>query len=406
MNDLLVVGMILFFGLIMGEVADKVRLPKVTGYIIGGIILNPQLTHVIPENFVENTDIATNMALAFITFSVGGTLLYSKIKKLGKTIMLITVFEAEFALLAVVLGFTALFYIFPGLLSGETAAMAVPLAVLMGVLASPTDPSATLAVTHEYKAKGEVSSTIMGVAAFDDVFGIVNYSIGVAVASIFIRPAAHAFNIESSVMAPLLSIAGGIVLGVVYGFIINFVSERIENQEEGTLIVIILALLALCFGTAKYYNVDELLATMTSGIIVVNFNPIQEKIFAVMQRYTEELIFILFFTLSGMHLDLSVISSVYGLILIFVVLRAVGKMSGTAFGAFLAHSSAKIKRYTAFGLLPQGGIVIGLALMIKMYKDFDSLADILIATVIGATVVHELIGPIMARLALKKAGEI
>ena len=145
MNNLLVVGMILFFGFIMGEIASITKLPKVTGYIIGGIILNPQLTHIIPDNFISNADIATNMALAFITFSVGGTLLSSKIKKLGKSILLITLFEAEFALLAVVLGFVAIFYIYPVLLTAATISLSVPLAILMGVLASPTDPSATLA---------------------------------------------------------------------------------------------------------------------------------------------------------------------------------------------------------------------------------------------------------------------
>jgi Kef-type K+ transport system membrane component KefB len=406
MNNLLVVGMILFFGFIMGEIASITKLPKVTGYIIGGIILNPQLTHIIPDNFISNADIATNMALAFITFSVGGTLLSSKIKKLGKSILLITLFEAEFALLAVVLGFVAIFYIYPGLLTAATISLSVPLAILMGVLASPTDPSATLAVTHEYNAKGEVSSTIMGVAAFDDVFGIINFSLGIAVARMFIVPAAHAFNIQSSVIAPLVSIIGGIVFGIIFGFLINFISVKVKREGDGTLIVIILAMLALCFGAAKHFNVDELLATMTSGVVVVNFNPLQEKIFSVLERYTEELIFIFFFTLSGMHLDLSVISSVYVLIIIFVLLRALGKMSGASYGAFLSHSSAKVKRYTAFGLLPQGGIVIGLALMVKSYKDFEPLSDILIATVIGATVIHELLGPVMARLALKKAGEI
>jgi len=405
-NNLLVVGMILFMGFIMGEIADIIKLPKVTGYIIGGIILNPQLTHIISENFIDNAAIATNMALAFITFSVGGTLLSSKIKQLGKSILLITFFEAEFALLAVVVGFIIIFYFFPGLLSVAAISMGVPMAILMGVLASPTDPTATLAVTHQYNAKGEVSSTIMGVAAFDDVFGILNFSLGIAVARMFIVPARHAFNIHSSIVAPLVSIAGGVALGVVFGFVINFISMRVKRQEEGTLIVIILAMLALCFGLANRFNVDELLATMTSGIIVVNFNPLQEKIFTLLERYTEELIFIFFFTLSGMHLNLSVISSVSVLILIFVLLRALGKMSGAVYGAYLAHSSAKIKRYTAFGLLPQGGIVIGLALLVKSYNDFESLSDILIATVIGATVIHELLGPVMARFALKKAGEI
>jgi Kef-type K+ transport system membrane component KefB len=390
----------------MGELADFVKLPKVTGYIIGGILLNPDLIPIIPKNFTQSSDIATNMALAFITFSVGGTLLVSKIKSLGKSIMLITLLEAEFALLSVVFGFILLFHFIPELLPASVLAMSVPLAILMGVLASPTDPSATLAVAHQYKAKGAVSSTIMGVAAFDDVFGIINFSLGIAAARMFISPARHAFNIESSVIAPIISIAGGIAFGIIFGFAINLITNRVKNKEEGTIIVVILAVLALCFGTANYFSVDELLATMTAGVIVVNFNPRQEKIFTILERYTEQLIFIFFFTLSGMHLDLSVISSVYILILLFVLLRAFGKMGGAYSGAVLSHSSVKIKRYTAFGLFPQGGIVIGLALMVKGYPDFKALSDLLIATVIGATVIHELLGPVMARLALKKAGEI
>jgi NhaP-type Na+/H+ or K+/H+ antiporter len=116
---------------------------------------------IIPKDFPTQTDIVSNIALTFITFSVGGTLLFKKIKERGKGIIWITVCEAEFAFLIVppvyVLGSHVINI--PG---GTFIATFVPISLLLAALASPTDPSATLAVTHEYGADGEVARTIMG----------------------------------------------------------------------------------------------------------------------------------------------------------------------------------------------------------------------------------------------------
>ncbi len=105
MQSILVVGVIIFTGFIFGELAAKVRLPKVTGYIIAGILLNPDLPSFVSRDFVDHTSLAINICLAFITFSVGGTLLRSRLKKLRKKILCITVCETEFPLLTITVGF-------------------------------------------------------------------------------------------------------------------------------------------------------------------------------------------------------------------------------------------------------------------------------------------------------------
>ena len=125
-----------------------------------------------------------------------------------------------------------------------------------------------------------------------------------------------------------------------------------------------------------------------------------------LERYTEELIFVLFFTISGMHLKFSALLTSYVLVLLFVVFRTTGKFLGTMAGAQLAQSSAVIKKYVAGGLIPQGGIVIGLALMIKQIQAFDALSDIIISVIVGATIIHELIGPVASKIALRRAGDI
>jgi len=244
----------------------------------------------------------------------------------------------------------------------------------------------------------------MGVAAFDDALGIINYSLAIAIASILILN--QNFNISSSLTHPLITIFGAVLLGILLGFLFNGITLIFKKETEGGFIVIILGLLLLCFGTATLLGVDALLATMTMGAVVVNFNPFREKIFKILERYTEELIFVLFFTLSGMHLNFSILTTSLLLIVFFVIFRTIGKISGTIIGATIAKSPPKIKKYVAGGLIPQGGIVIGLALLIKQNSTFDILSDIIISVIIGATIIHELIGPIVAKIALTKAGEI
>jgi len=321
MEQILTIGIIIFVGFILGELAEKIKLPKVTGYILAGVLLNPELSNIIPKNFVEHTSLITNIALSFITFSVGGSLLFSRIKRLGKSIIYITVFEAELAFAVIAIGFFVMGYFF-ALPTGNSIALLLSLSLLMGSLGSPTDPSATLAITHEYRAKGDVSSTIMGVAAFDDVFGIPNYTIAAVIAGVLITGQKLTFN--SIILGPLVIILGAVILGVVLGFILNSITYLIDRETEGALIVVIFSILLLCFGLASLLGFDALLSTMAMGATVVNFNKNREKIFSILERYTEEMIFVLFFTISGMLLDFYVLSTAYMVIIFFVLFRTVG----------------------------------------------------------------------------------
>jgi Kef-type K+ transport system membrane component KefB len=322
----------------------------------------------------------------------------------GTAILAITVCEAECALLGVTLGILGVTAVF-GLAAGAAwAPFTVPAVLVLGALASPTDPSATLAVSHQYKAKGPVATTIMGVAAFDDMLGIINFSVAVSVAGTILSQ--KPFSFSGSVGGPVIVIVGGIATGIIFGLILNQLTQYICRETEGALIVLIIAILCLCFGLARRLEVDELLAAMTAGAVVVNFNRQSERVFKILERYTEEMIFVLFFTLSGMQLDVSTLGGVLPFILLFVALRALGKMGGTAAGAYLAGASSHVRRYAAFGLIPQGGIVVGLALMVKSNPDLEPIGDIVMSIVIGATVIHELVGPLVAKFALTRAGEI
>ncbi|MEE4196037.1 MAG: cation:proton antiporter [Bacteroidales bacterium] len=404
MEPVFIVGIIIFSGVLLGELAERIHLPKISGYIVAGLILNPEVVDFIPENFAENTGLITDIALSFITFSVGGTLLFSKIKKLGKSIFSITVFESELAFLFVVLGMMVVLPFFVEIDQGNIVTAYLPVALLLGSLASPTDPSSTLAVMHEYKAKGSVSSTIMGIAAFDDALGVINYSIAIAIAATL--SSNHQFSALTSVLQPIVIICLSIVLGIIVGIILNFLTRFVKKETDGVLIVQVLGLLLICFGLSSMLSLDALLSTMSMGMIVVNFNPLREKIFGLLQRYIEEIIFVLFFVLAGMHLDFSVLSSSFILIGLFVFLRALGKYTGIFIGAGLTKTPQKVRKYTFGGVLPQGGIVIGLALMIRQNPSFQDFSDTIIGVIIGATIIHELIGPLSAKLALKKANEL
>ncbi len=405
-EPVLTVGLIVFFGYLFGSLGNRFGLPRVTGYIIAGIALNPGLSHVIPDHFVQHTDLLINIMLCFITFSVGGTLSLDKLKTEGKTILTLTVLEAEGAFLLVTGGFFLLLLGFGGHFGVHGTLPCLALALLLGSLASPTDPSATLAVAHEYKARGPVISTVMGVAAFDDALGIINYSIAVALAA-SVMTGNGGLSIRDVLLSPIWTIGLSLLIGGLFGLLLDFLSRpSIQKEQYGQITVLMLGTLTLCFGIASTLGADELLATMSMGAVIVNISPWQEKIFDILGSYLEELVFILFFVVSCMHLNLNGLKAGLVFIPFFCALRATGKILGIRLGCRMAERPAKLSRYVPAGLIPQGGIVVGLALLMKQHHLLGHMGPIILGIIIGATIVHELVGPLLAHRTLKKAGEI
>lgn len=404
MPHLLILGILLASGYLFGAVAARIGLPKVTGYLMAGILLSPEVITAIPTSFVADTSLATDLALAFITFEVGGTLHWPKLRRLGRSIIWVTAFEAELAFVAVAVGTALLGWWSGGLTGTVDAAQVLPFALVLGALASPTDPSATLAVAHEYRAAGPVTDTVMGVAALDDVLGIVNFALAIAASQLLL---VHGSSLGAGdIVKPLAQILGVVAIGVVGGVLLTLAAARMAPAADGSLIVVVLAGLCLVYGVLLILRWDALLGTMAMGCTTVNLSRRRQDIFGLLERYTEEVVFVLFFTLSGMRLSLHALWSSMGLVLLFVLLRTIGKLTGTRLGARIGRAPPAVGRHAGYGLLPQGGIVIGLALTATNEPGFAPMATDLLGIVIGATVVHEFLGPVLSRTALRGAGEI
>lgn len=403
MDILLIIGLLLITGYSVGWVLDKIGLPKIVGYIATGICFSPKTFGFFEASIVEATEPLMNVCLSFIAFEAGGSLRWKKVKRHEKEILSITIFESLTPLILVASGVIFFAYLLPALIPMKTEEL-LPFALLLGALSSPTAPAATIAVMHQYKAKGPVTDTIMGVVALDDIMGILFFSF--TLAGISIKSGAGGAVTDNVFVTILFHIIVPIVIGAVSAIAIDLCARIFRVHGDGQWVVIVFSMIILNAGLSSFFKVDMLLSCMTMGVAVVNISRNRKMIFKILERYTEDLIFLFFFLLSGLHLDVTSIPHSVFLICLFVVLRVSGKMLGVAIGAKIANAPIQIHKYTAGGLIPQAGVVIGLVLSIYRVPQFSQYAETLLTTIMGTTIINELMGPIVAKHALYKAGEI
>lgn len=402
-NAMLVFGIILIFGYVAGKIANLFKLPKITGYIAAGVLMEPSYLGLLPEKLIEHSTAISNFALCIITYAIGGSLNLRRIREFGKSMVWMTLLEAEVTFFLV---FAGLFVALP--LLGSYAGISVkpvfymPLALLAAALASPTDPTATLAVREEYKARGPVVTTMLGIGALDDALGIINFSVGMAICTAALGGATG--STLTTILKPLSDIFFSILLGAGFALFLLIAGRKIE--DKGVLIVLILGSLFACYGAAQFFNLDELLCTMALGCAVVNFSRDEDKFFISIRDYLEETVFVVFFVVAGANLQLNILKSLFWVVLIFVILRTIGKFSGTYLGGLISKAQPNVRKYTAFGLIPQGGIVVGLALVVTQDPTFAPISLPLLNLILGTTVLHEFVGPLFTEIALKKAKEV
>lgn len=404
MHLLAVLGIIFLSGYFGGRLANRLKFPRVTGYILVGVLLSPSLFRVISRELVaEKLLVIIDIALAVIAYSIGGSLQLSKLRLLGKSIFWITISQALgafFLTTALVAGLSR--YVMGLPMSHALFWEAyLPIALIIGAISVATAPAAVLAIVHEYRAKGPLTTTLLGVVALDDGIAIIFYAFASA-AVISLGHGTGAISWHEVGIRPVITILGAICLGAAFGFLLTRIAAYVKRKES--LLVIILGSIFFCTGIAVELGFSLLLANMMMGFLVINMGKHSPELFHVLEDI-EEPIFVLFFTLAGAHFDLGVFKLAGPMAFIIILGRFMGKLLGTKLGAYLSYAPEAVRKYLGFGLLPKAGVTIGLVLLAQPLIKNPVVSEIMVNAVLGSVIINELIAPPLVKYAIEKAGE-
>lgn len=276
------------------------------------------------------------------------------------------------------------------------------MAIIIGAISCATAPAAVLAIVHEYRAKDPLTTTLLGVVALDDAFTIVSYAIAISIAGVLII-GVQALSLYQILIAPILDIAGSLLLGTGFGFALVYMSRFARTRK--TLLVTVLGMIMLSIGTAKILGISSLLANMAMGFVIVNKMRPSEEMFRVIDDI-EDVIFAMFFTLAGAHFDLGVVKTAGILALLIAIGRFSGKFIGAKMGAAISQAPEVVRKYLGFGLLPKAGVTVGLVLLVQQNSAFTTIGSIMVNAILASVIINELIAPLLTKYALFKAGEV
>ena len=418
------IAVLLLAALLSTRLMKIFKLPNVTGYIVTGIVMGPFVLGLLFNNFtydgikdspiylhIDKIKWVSTIALGFIAFSIGTSFKKSVLKTVGKRVVIITVLEALFASIFVIAALVGAHFIFPEQVSWE-------LVLTLGAIAAATAPAATLMVIKQYRARGPLVDTLLPVVALDDAAALILFAVLFQIA--MTMAGGGSFDVYKMIVKPILEIIISLSIGVAFGFLISFMNKFFKSRNN-RLIICIFSIFACCglyyLFKSKYlggFELSSLLMCMMVGAIYTNLRDDSGKTLDVMDRFTSP-IYLMFFVISGASLDLTIFFSKNGLIvigiaLVYIIFRVIGKWTGAFTGASISNCEPKVKKYLGFALIPQAGVAIGLATtantLFLSHPNTEVAGTMVIAIILTSTLVYELIGPLVSKFALKKAGEI
>ena len=385
LNTFLYLALMIFVGMAFGRLAKLCKLPNVTGYLVGGLILGPSVLGLVPAEALAGMDLLSDLALGFIAFSIGNEFKLSYFKRVGATPIVIAVLESLLAVIAVAGGLLI-------------AGFELSFALVLGSIAAATAPAATIMVIKQYKAKGPMTETLLSVVAIDDATALIFFSLCVAAAGAL---GGKANSLAQSLLSPAVEIFGAILMGFALGLL--FLLPLRWFKKDGNRLALIFGFVFLGAGVAQLLNLSALLLCMAMGAALANFSHDVDHILKLTDNVTPPL-FLLFFVTSGAELQLGVLPSIGIAGVLYVTLRVVGKLGGAGLGGVLCKAEPSVKKYLGWALVPQAGVAIGLSLAAtRVVPEYGSQIR---AIILCATLIYEMVGPALSKLSLKKAGEI
>ncbi len=408
MSTLLSISIALLAGLLMTRAFKPLKLPSVTAYLIAGVLIGPYCMGAMgveglgfnTSEAVSKLSLISEVALAFIAFSIGNEFRLDELKKTGKQALVIGVFQAIFTALVVDAVLLTVHLIIPDKFSASQA-------ITLGAIATATAPAATLMVVRQYKAKGPLTSLLLPIVALDDAVGLIVFAVSFGIAKTLLIGEIDTISI---IVNPLVEIVCSLGLGAIMGWILTQL-ERLFNSNTNRLNLTIafvfltasLAMLDFHIGPV-HISFSSLLVCMMLGTVFCNICSLSHDLMAASDKWTSPL-FALFFVISGAELELGVFTdfAIVCIGIVYIVFRSLGKYVGAFVSAKSVKCQPGICKYLGITLLPQAGVALGMTITAMQLGEAGNLIRNI---TLFAVLIYELFGPLFTKMALTAAGDI
>lgn len=399
------IALLLTLGIIGGKIASLLKLPKVTGYIIIGIVAGPSFLHLLSSEVLYSFKPFKTMALGFIGFNIGMELNFFNLKSSGRHVLFITFSQAILTFLLVM---------FAVVLFVDDYKWTYGL--IFGAIATVTTPAPILACIKSYNVKGRLSSLLCPMVALDDAIGVIIFAFVLPISVYLAGHSGEVINASTLLVGPMFEIGFSILIGSIIGIVLIYVLDHFKKGDDVSLLLIVVIGILFGIGIGYAAEISAILLPLTIGVFIAN--GLEKSFMLKIKKNTDAIILpllLIFFTLSGAELKIHLLWQIGGLGLIYIVVRLIAKYLATRFSSKLMGESKDVVRYLGVALIPQGGVAIDMAILaefrfIQLANDTNSeLAEIgstILTVILAATVIYKIFGEIIVKWAFDKAHEI
>jgi Kef-type K+ transport system membrane component KefB len=400
-------GFLLLEAYVLGGIFSKIKLPRISGYIVAGIACGPFALGFIDSDLAQQMRLIDDLALTFIALTAGAELrlahLRARKRTIGCVIPSITLVVSCGTALVVWL----LREVFP-FTRGLAAVEVLAIGLLFGVIAVARSPTSAVAIIDECRAKGPFTETVFGVTVAMDSLVILLFACVVSFGEATIS-AAQGVDL-AFVGTVLLELATSVVTGIVIG---KGVAHYIQTVERDlTILLVVLSFLiteashwmshTLDANLGVVFHLEPLLIAITAGFVVQNFTSAGERLSKSLHAVALP-IFVIFFSMTGVTLDLGALAGTWALALLFVAVRMGLTSSAGYLGCAVAGEGPAFKRLFGFGFYTQAGVSLGLTQeIVRRFPEWGPAAGSFLVAVIT---LNQIVGPAAFKFALDRVGE-
>ncbi len=397
---ILTLGLLLVVGGALGWLAVRLKLPRISGFILAGVLLSPSVLPILDRSVVDELTTLGLVLLAIIGFAIGCSIRFKELSGLGRAVVSITALQGFVAwalTIALLLPFGALLY--AGATDAAVSEHTIILAFLLGAIAWPTAPAVILALIREMRSRGQLTTVTLSVVALSDVIAVIAFGLSLEITRAMLQ-GDGAFSWAIGVGAPVIKLLGALTFGAVMGTLLSVASQQLP--AKGTLrMASTLGAILVCLWASGQFGFSLILSTMTMGIVAVN---LRGQAMGAAIDPIEGMVFLLFFVISGLFFELEAIQGVWLLAILLTVGRCTGKFSGAWLGAKLAQAPKRLTSNIGLMLLPKAGLTMGLAFITR-----DTLGDpygtLIFNALLLSTLINMAFTPPLAKWALSRSGE-